>query len=76
VPLDLVVVRTEPENHTQHLPTYLRNAGELAAGLRRQAMSPETLRGYRADWARFERWVGLHGLDQLQDFLKLCSLAL
>jgi integrase len=28
-------------------------------------MSPETLRAYRADWARFERWCALHDLTPL-----------
>jgi integrase len=52
----LVVVGTE------HVPTYLRDAGEE---LRRQAKAAETLRAYRADWARFERWCAAHDLAPL-----------
>ena len=61
----LIAVQTEPDGQAEHLPTYLRGADELAAGFRRQAASAETLRAYRADWARFERWCAVHGLAPL-----------
>jgi len=56
----LVAVRAEA-GRDEHLPTYLRSAEEL----RQQAASAETLRAYRADWARFERWCALHELAPL-----------
>src|SRR5579875_1028204 len=62
----LVAIPWSPRSKVaEHVPTYLREAADLAADLRRQAASPATLRAYRADWERFERWCTAHRLAPL-----------
>jgi hypothetical protein len=53
----LAAVQPVPE----HLSTYLSAADQL----REHAASSETLRAYKADWARFELWCRDHGAEPL-----------
>ena len=46
-------------------PETLPAAVEKAAGYARQALSPETLRAYRHDWAAFEDWCSRAGAPAL-----------
>jgi len=63
----LIAVRAEA-GQDEHLPTYLRRADELL----QQAASAETLRAYRADRARLERWCAVHELAPLPASPDVC----